>query len=134
MTAIPTVTMNPSIDVFALTGKVVPIRKLRCTDVRRDPGGGINVARVVKRLGRHCRAIYPAGGLAVPEDSYARLARIAASIRARIVLDTSGPIRAAAFEAGAHLVKPSVRELGDPTAIRRHAPPPTPLSTYRRRT
>jgi 6-phosphofructokinase 2 len=63
MTAILTVTMNPSIDVSASTGKVVPVRKLRCTDVRRDPGGGgINVARVVKRLGGDCRALYPAGG------------------------------------------------------------------------
>ncbi|MGE0333938.1 MAG: 1-phosphofructokinase family hexose kinase [Gammaproteobacteria bacterium] len=63
MTAILTVTMNPSIDVSASTGNVLPVRKLRCTDVRRDPGGGgINVARVIKRLGGDCRALYPAGG------------------------------------------------------------------------
>ncbi len=63
MTAILTVTMNPSVDVSASTDKVVPVRKLRCTDVRRDPGGGgINVVRVVKRLGGDCRALYPTGG------------------------------------------------------------------------
>lgn len=197
MTAILTVTMNPSIDVSTSTGKVVPVRKLRCTNARRDPGGGgINVARVVKRLGGDCRALYPAGGAtgrllhrlldqegiasspidvaadtresftildegngdqyrfvlpgaplsaqewqacldrvaaladpadyivasgslppAVPDDFYARLARIAASIGARIVLDTSGPALAAALEEGVHLFKPNLRELRDLTGL-----------------
>jgi 6-phosphofructokinase 2 len=36
--------------------------KLRCTDVRRDAGGGaVNVARVLKRLGGDGRVLYPAG-------------------------------------------------------------------------
>lgn len=197
MTAILTVTMNPSIDLSASTEKVVPVRKLRCTDVGRDPGGGgINVARVIKRLGGDCRALYPAGGApgrllhrlleqegiqsmpvdaatdtrvsltvldkaigdqyrfvlpgaplserewqacldrvaaladppdyivasgslppAVPEDVYARLARIAGSIGASIVLDTSGPALAAALEEGVHLVKPNLRELRDLTGL-----------------
>lgn len=63
MTMIVTITMNPTIDVSATTEQVVPVRKLRCTAVRRDPGGGgINVARVVHRLGGECRALYPKGG------------------------------------------------------------------------
>lgn len=63
MTTIVTITLNPSIDVSAATEAVEPIRKLRCFNQRRDPGGGgINVARVVTRLGGTCRAIYPAGG------------------------------------------------------------------------
>lgn len=63
MTAILTVTMNPTIDVSAATETVAPVRKLRCSDVRRDPGGGgINVARVVKRLGGAVSALYPTGG------------------------------------------------------------------------
>jgi len=197
MTAILTVTMNPSIDISASTGKVVPVRKLRCTEARRDPGGGgINVGRVVKRLGGDCRALYPAGGApgrllhrlleqegilsipidaaadtresltifdeasgdqyrfvlpgaplseqewqacldrvaaladpphyivasgslppAVPDDFHARLARIAGSVGARIVLDTSGPALAAALDAGVHLVKPNLRELRDLTGL-----------------
>ena len=41
----------------------MPFAKLRCRPERRDPGGGgINVARVVKRLGGEALAIYPAGG------------------------------------------------------------------------
>ena len=55
---------HPSIDVSATTQTVTIEHKLRCTDVRRDAGGGaINVARVLKRLGADCRALYPAGGI-----------------------------------------------------------------------
>ncbi len=59
-----TVTLNPSIDVSAATETVTAEHKLRCTQVRHDPGGGaINVARVLKRFGAECRALYPAGGV-----------------------------------------------------------------------
>jgi len=62
--SILTVTLNPSIDVSATTQTVTTEHKLRCTDVRRDAGGGaINVARVLSRLGADCRALYPAGGV-----------------------------------------------------------------------
>jgi 6-phosphofructokinase 2 len=47
----------------------------------------------------------------VPEDFYARLARLLAVHGVRLVLDTSGPALAAALEAGVHLFKPSLREL-----------------------
>jgi len=63
MTSILTVTPNPAIDISTSTEHVAPIRKLRCTTVRRDAGGGgINVARVVRRLGSDVTAVYPAGG------------------------------------------------------------------------
>lgn len=62
--SILTVTLNPSIDVSATTEKVTTEHKLRCTDVRREAGGGaINVARVLKRFDADCRALYPAGGI-----------------------------------------------------------------------
>jgi len=52
MKAILTVTPNPALDVHARVEALVPRQKLRCRDVRRDPGGGgINVARAVKKLG-----------------------------------------------------------------------------------
>jgi 6-phosphofructokinase 2 len=61
--AIVTVTMNPAVDISAATGRVTPLHKLRCHAMRRDPGGGgINVARVVSRLGGEVTAIYPIGG------------------------------------------------------------------------
>jgi len=60
---IVTVTMNPAIDISATVDEVAPFRKLRCTDILRDPGGGgINVARVMRRFGADVTALYPAGG------------------------------------------------------------------------
>ncbi len=42
---------------------MTPSRKLRCGQARRDPGGGgVNVARVVDRLGHDATALFPAGG------------------------------------------------------------------------
>jgi hypothetical protein len=39
MHAICTLTMNPCIDLGVTADHVVPGRKLRCRDIRRDPGG-----------------------------------------------------------------------------------------------
>ncbi len=59
-----TVTMNPAVDIFATTAQVLPTHKLRCTDAQIHPGGGgINVARVLHRLGASALALYPAGGM-----------------------------------------------------------------------
>ena len=64
MELIVTLTPNPAIDISTSVDEIVPIRKLRCTEARRDPGGGgINVGRVVRRLGGLVSAIYPAGGV-----------------------------------------------------------------------
>lgn len=60
---IVTFTPNPALDVSTSTDRVEPVRKLRCDAPRLDPGGGgINVARVLHRLGLDVRAVYPAGG------------------------------------------------------------------------
>lgn len=64
MTEVVTLCMNPSVDISTSVERVIPIRKLRCTAGKSDPGGGgINVARVVRRLGADVTTIYPAGGL-----------------------------------------------------------------------
>ena len=61
--AVRTLTLNPSIDVSSETEKVEPERKVRTCNERIDPGGGgINVARVLHRLGTSVEAIYLAGG------------------------------------------------------------------------
>jgi 6-phosphofructokinase 2 len=63
MLDIVTVTMNPALDVSSTTAQVRPTSKLRCEQVQRHPGGGgINVARVLHRLGANCLAVYPMGG------------------------------------------------------------------------
>lgn len=59
-----TLTMNPALDVSTSTDKVTDTHKLRCAAAHYHPGGGgINVARVLQRLGSHCLALYPAGGM-----------------------------------------------------------------------
>lgn len=47
----------------------------------------------------------------LPEDFYARLARVVADKGARLALDTSGAALGAALEQGVFLVKPNLREL-----------------------
>ena len=62
-TQIVTLTINPAVDVSTSVTKMVPFIKMRCAQAHRDPGGGgINVARVLERLGIDSTAIYPAGG------------------------------------------------------------------------
>lgn len=192
MQPILTLTVNPALDISTSTELVTSGHKLRCSASRVDPGGGgVNVARVVQRLGGRTLAIYTAGGptgeayrrlieaeriptlvvpisgstredftvdetatgnqfrfvlegpelreaewracLAlleesipvggyvvasgslppgVPDDFYARVARVARRHHARCIVDASGPSLAEALAEGVFLVKPSRRELG----------------------
>jgi 6-phosphofructokinase 2 len=62
MADIVTVTVNPAIDVSTSVDGIVPVHKLRCGPEQRDAGGGgVNVARVVRRLGGDVLAAYPVG-------------------------------------------------------------------------
>ncbi len=64
MSNIVTLTVNPAIDVSTTAERVEPVTKLRCRAERREPGGGgINVARVISRLGSDALAVYTAGGV-----------------------------------------------------------------------
>jgi 6-phosphofructokinase 2 len=63
LSRIVTFTANPAVDISTATDKLTPFSKLRCSPAQKDPGGGgINVARVVHRLGGEALAVYPAGG------------------------------------------------------------------------
>lgn len=60
---IVTLTMNPAIDLGVSVKEMMTEHKMRCLKTRRDPGGGgINVARVLKRFGADPLAIFPMGG------------------------------------------------------------------------
>ncbi len=60
---IATLTMNPSLDLGADVDHVRAEDKLRTGPPRRAAGGGgVNVARVLARLGHDVVAVYPAGG------------------------------------------------------------------------
>lgn len=63
MSQIVTITFNPCIDKSAAVPQLIPEKKLSCTEPRFEPGGGgINVARAIRKLGGEATAIYPSGG------------------------------------------------------------------------
>lgn len=60
---IVTLTVNPALDVSTSVPYVLPDRKLRCQSPTHEPGGGgINVARAIRRLGGDALACFPAAG------------------------------------------------------------------------
>jgi len=65
MPALITLTLNPALDLATTTDHVAPTHKLRCGPVQRFAGGGgINVARVLHRLGADVLAWALTGGAA----------------------------------------------------------------------
>lgn len=63
MTTFLTLTLNPALDLSTHTERVAHTHKLRCGTALHYPGGGgINVARVLHRLGASVQAWYLAGG------------------------------------------------------------------------
>lgn len=63
MALILTITINPSVDKSVEVDRIIPWQKLRALEAKFEPGGGgINVSRVLKRLGVESLAIFPAGG------------------------------------------------------------------------
>ncbi|WP_242928244.1 1-phosphofructokinase family hexose kinase [Pontibacter vulgaris] len=58
-----TITVNPALDKSTSVQQVVPDKKLRCKEPRYEAGGGgINVARAMKKLGGEAWAWFLAGG------------------------------------------------------------------------
>ncbi len=63
MTLFTTLTMNPALDLSTAVDHIVDAHKMRCeTPQVHAGGGGINVARVLVRLGETVRALFPIGG------------------------------------------------------------------------
>lgn len=63
MATIITITFNPAIDKSTTVPVLIPEKKLKCTEPVYEPGGGgINVARAIKKLGGEAVAVYLAGG------------------------------------------------------------------------
>jgi 6-phosphofructokinase 2 len=63
MSQIVTITFNPCIDKSTAVSQLIPEKKLSCTEPRFEPGGGgVNVARAIKKLGGEATAIFPSGG------------------------------------------------------------------------
>jgi 6-phosphofructokinase 2 len=63
MSNIVTITFSPCIDKSTSVSSIIPEKKLRCTSPKLEPGGGgINVARALKKLGKDAIAVFPSGG------------------------------------------------------------------------
>ncbi len=63
MASIVTITFNPCVDISSAVDALLPEKKMRCGPlVYEAGGGGINVARAIKKLGGSALAIYLAGG------------------------------------------------------------------------
>ena len=57
-----TFTPNPALDVSTSVERLLDAHKMRCDAPQMHPGGGgINVARVLHRLGADVLAVYPCG-------------------------------------------------------------------------
>src|SRR5581483_6598097 len=58
-----TITFNPALDKSLSISGMVPDKKLKCSQPAYEPGGGgINVARAIKKLGGDAIAVYLSGG------------------------------------------------------------------------
>ncbi len=63
MLSIVTLTMNPAVDESTSVPYVLPDRKLRCQAPTYEPGGGgINVARAIRKLGGDALLCFPVAG------------------------------------------------------------------------
>jgi len=65
MAAIITITFNPALDKSVAVPELISEKKLKCSRPLYEPGGGgINVARALKKLGGDATAIFLGGGFA----------------------------------------------------------------------
>lgn len=61
---IATLTLNPAIDKNLSVESLVPEKKMRCSAIHAEPGGGgINISKALQELGGDSTALYPAGGI-----------------------------------------------------------------------
>ncbi len=60
---IVTITMNPAVNKSSVGEKLIPEKRLRCSNLLAEAGrGGINVSKVIKKLCGESLAVFPAGG------------------------------------------------------------------------
>ena len=63
MPSIITITLNPAIDKSTSVTELAADKKMRCSQPLFEPGGGgVNIARAIKKLGGNANAVYLAGG------------------------------------------------------------------------
>jgi len=197
MSSIVTITFSPCIDKSTSIPFLISEKKLKCTSPKLEPGGGgINIARAIKKLGSEAMAIFPSGGYTgqyfnylmekeniattiiatenetreniivfeeatgkqyrfgmpgtelkesewkqcldaiaqldhpefiiasgslppgMPQDIYARVAKIAKNKNAKFIVDTSGDALKYAAKEGVYLLKPNLEEFRTLTGVK----------------
>lgn len=103
MKKIVTVTLNPALDKSIAVPKMIPEKKLQCTDAKVEPGGGgINVSRAIHKLGGESEAVFLSGGytgkyfeeLMLAENITATALPMKGTLRENfVVLDTSANLQ-----------------------------------------
>ncbi|MDB5202962.1 MAG: hexose kinase, 1-phosphofructokinase family [Ferruginibacter sp.] len=100
--AIITITPNPCIDISASVPELIRDRKLQCTRLVKEPGGGgINVSRVLQRLGSATKAIYFSGGYTGDYFNSMLTAEGVTSVTVKIAHDTRENVVIAEESSGA---------------------------------
>jgi len=150
MAGIITITFNPSLDKSIDAPCLEPDRKLHCSAVGYHPGGGgINISRVLKRLGENPVTSYLSGGfygkhiqqLLLQEGIESNAIKIKAQTRENIIildtssgrqylLDTPGPvIQSTEWQ---RLLKLVARQKAEFIAGSGSIPPGVPVDIYAR--
>lgn len=127
---IVTLTINPALDVSTTTERVRAEHKMRCGPSRIDPGGGgVNVSRVIERLGGHSTAIYAVGGptgqayrqLLEADGIIGRAIAIAGSTRENVTIDETSTGRQFRFVLqGPEMTEPEWQRCLDATEAAMH--------------
>lgn len=97
MKSIATLTMNPALDAAYDVDRVFHTHKVRSHGERYEPGGGgINVSRVINRLGGTARAYYLAGG--ATGEALDALLELHQIVRTRIAIKDHTRVSSAIYE------------------------------------
>lgn len=97
MVKLATLSLNPAIDLSLEVDQLQSTHKMRGTQERHDPGGGgINVARMLFRLGGNVRCHYMAGGAA--GAALEHLLELHQIVRERIAIAGETRISASVYE------------------------------------
>lgn len=63
MCKVITITFSPCIDTSTTVKILAPEKKLKCSNLKSEPGGGgINIARLLNKFGMEAIAVFPSGG------------------------------------------------------------------------
>lgn len=116
-----TLTVNPALDKSAKVDGLIPTQKLKCHSINYQPGGGgINISRMLKRLGTETVCMFTSGGdtgkylteLLIKETVQQEIINIKAWTRENLsVIDTQSDLQYRFGMPGNELSKPELNAI-----------------------